>query len=26
VVNYVISTPPVNEGEPVAMISKVIER
>ena len=26
VVNYVISTPPVNEGEPVAMISKVVER
>ena len=25
-VNYVISTPPVNEGEPVAMISKVVER
>jgi len=26
VVNYVISTPPVNKGEPVAMISKVVER
>ena len=26
VVNYVISTPPVNEGEPVAMISRVVER
>ncbi|HCG94650.1 MAG TPA: hypothetical protein DEX20_03385 [Halieaceae bacterium] len=26
VVNYVISTPPVSEGEPVAMISKVAER
>jgi hypothetical protein len=25
-VNYVISTPPVNKGEPVAMISKVVER
>ena len=26
VVNYVISTPPVNEGEPVAMISKIAYR
>ena len=26
VVNYVISTPPVSEGEPVAMISKIAER
>ncbi|HBX26278.1 MAG TPA: succinylglutamate desuccinylase [Gammaproteobacteria bacterium] len=26
VVNYVINTPPVNEGEPIAMISKVVER
>ena len=26
VVNYVISTPPVSEGEPVAMISKITER
>jgi predicted deacylase len=26
VVNYVISTPPVNEGEPVAMISKIAHR
>ena len=26
VVNYVISTPPVNKGEPVAMISRVVER
>lgn len=26
VVNYVISTPPVSEGEPVAMISKIADR
>ena len=26
VVNYVISTPPVSEGEPVAMISKIVDR
>ena len=26
VVNYVISTPPVGEGEPVAMISRIVER
>ncbi|MDA0630692.1 MAG: succinylglutamate desuccinylase/aspartoacylase family protein [Proteobacteria bacterium] len=26
VVNYVISTPPVSKGEPVAMISKIAER
>ena len=25
IVNYVISTPPVNEGEPVAMISKIAD-
>jgi len=26
VVNYVVSTPPVSEGEPVAMISRIKEQ
>ena len=25
VVNYVVGTPPVSEGEPLAMISKIVE-
>jgi predicted deacylase len=26
IVNYVLGTPPVSEGEPLAMVSRIVER